>query len=210
MNYISKVILLLLVLSITNIQYGYDMGKEERLKTFNNSIAEEEIGNYEKAIEIMKVLYQDNQNDYLVNIRLGWLFYLAKKNESSVKYYKEAVRISKNSVEALLGLTYPYSAMNDWDEIKQIYKKILDVDPQHYTSNLNLAKIYFNTADYLNSKVILEKLSSVYPSDYAINLYLGWSYYYLGSKSKGYDHFVTALIVNPNDASAKEGLSLTR
>ena len=158
MNKLSKFILILLVLSFTNAIYGSKITKEDRLKSFNNSIAEEEIGNYEKAIEIIKIVHKEMPNDYLVNIRLGWLYYLAKMNESSVKYYKEAVRVSNNSIEALLGLTYPYSAMNNWSEIKSIYKKILDVDPKHYTSNLNLAKIYFNTADYLNAKVILEKL----------------------------------------------------
>ena len=210
MNRLSKFILILLVLSFTNISYGFNIAKEDRLKAFKNSISEEAAGNYEKAIAIIKVVYTDNPNDYLVNIRLGWLHYLAKMNESSVKYYKEAVRISNNSIEALLGLTYPYAAMNNWSEIKSIYKKILDVDPLHYTANLNLAKIYFNTADYLNSKIILEKLHDSYPSDYAVNLYLGWTYYYLGSKTNAYDHFVTALIVNPDDDSAKEGLNLSR
>lgn len=210
MNKISKFIFILLLLSFTNGIYGSKITKEERLRAFHSSISEEAIGNYEKAIEVMQVIYKEKPNDYLVNIRLGWLYYLAKMNESSVKYYKEAIRISNNSIEALLGLTYPYSAMNNWSEIKSIYKKILDVDPKHYTSNLNLAKIYFNTADYLNSKIILEKLITSYPSDYAINLYLGWTYYYLGSQSNAYNHFVTALIVNPNDASAKEGLSLSR
>ena len=210
MSKLSNFILILLVLSFTSVIYGSQISKEDRLKAFKNSIAEEEIGNYEKAIELIKVVHVENTSDYLVNIRLGWLYYLAKMNESSVKHYKEAVRISDNSIEALLGLTYPYSAMNNWSEIKSIYKKILVVDSKHYLSNLNLAKIYFNTADYLNSKIILENVFEDYPSDYAVNLYLGWTYYYLGSKSSAYDHFVTALIVNPNDASAKEGLSLSR
>ena len=210
MNKLSKLFLILLLLSFVNAIYGNKITKEERLRAFHDSIYEEAIGNYEKAIEIIQVIYEEKHDDYLVNIRLGWLYYLAKMNESSVKYYKEAVRISNNSVESLLGLTYPYSAMNNWSEIKSIYKRILDVYPKHYTSNLNLAKIYFNTADYLNSKIILEKLFASYPSDYDVNLYLGWTYYYLGNKSNAYDHFVTALIVNPNDASAKEGLSLSR
>lgn len=210
MNKLSKFIFILLLLSLANVIYGSKITKEERLRAFHSSISEEAIGNYEKAIEIIRVIYKEKPNDYLVNIRLGWLYYLAKMNESSAKYYKEAVRISNNSIEALLGLTYPYSAMNNWSEIKSIYKKILDIDPKHYTSNLNLAKIYFNTADYLNSKTILEKLFTAYPSDYDVNLYLGWTYYYLGSKSNAYDHFATALIVNPNDASAKEGLNLSR
>lgn len=210
MKYSKKLLFLLLVIFATNVLYGSPPNQEEKLKAFQSSITEESIGNYDKAIELIKPIYDQEPNDYLANIRLGWLYYLSKKNDLATKHYKEAVRISGNSIESLLGLTYPYSAIDNWEEIKNIYKQIIDIDPLNYTANLNIGKIYYNSADYLNAKKIFEKLADIYPSDYETNLYLGWTYYSLGSNSKAYDYFVMALIANPSAASAKEGLNLTR
>lgn len=183
---------------------------DDKLKAFRESVSEESIGNYKKAIEVINNHYNKNKNDYLVNLRLGWLYYLSKDYEKSISFYNEAVRLSANSAEALLGLTYPLSAMNKWGEIEKIYKKILDKDKHNYSANLLLGQIYLNNGSYLNAKVLLENLSSNYPGDYEVNLYLGWTYYYLGNKSKANQLFTNALIQNSGSASAIEGLNLTR
>jgi len=201
---------MLLFLSVSTSYYASDKESNKRLKLFINSISEETIGNYDEAINLLSEIYDQYNDDYLINIRLGWLNYRAKDYTKSIKYYKEAVRISDRSIESLLGITYPYSAQEKWDEIKNVYKEILDIDPYNYTANVNLGKIYFGEGDYLNSKSILEKLYSNYPSDYSVNLYLGWTYFNLGSKSKAHEYFITALIISPDDASAIEGLNLTK
>lgn len=210
MKHINILAAVLLFFSLSTSYYASDKESNKRLKSFINSISEETIGNYDEAIKLLSDIYDQYKDDYLINIRLGWLNYLAKDYNNSIKYYKEAVRISDRSIESLLGITYPYSAQEKWDEIKNVYKEILDIDPYNYTANVNLGKIYFGAGDYLNSKVILEKLYSNFPGDYSVNLYLGWTYYNLGSKSKAHEYFVTALIINPDDASAIEGLNLTK
>ncbi len=210
MKHINILAAVLLFLSLSTSYYASDKESNKRLKSFINSISEETIGNYDDAIKLLSDIYDQYKDDYLLNIRMGWLNYLAKDYTNSIKYYKEAVRISDRSIESLLGITYPYSAQEKWDEIKNVYKEILDIDPHNYTANVNLGKIYFGAGDYLNSKSILEKLYSNYPGDYSINLYLGWTYYNLGSKSKAHEYFVTALIINPDDASAIEGLNLSK
>jgi len=210
MKHINLFAAVLLFLSLSTSYYAADKESDKRLKSFINSISEETIGNYDEAINILSDIYDQYKNDYLINIRLGWLNYLAKDYTNSIKYYKEAVRVSDRSIESLLGITYPYSAKEKWDEIKNVYKEILDIDPYNYTANVNLGKIYFGEGDYLNSKAILEKLHSNYPGDYSVNLYLGWTYYNLGSKSNAHEYFITAFIINPNDASAIEGLNLSK
>ncbi len=181
-----------------------------KLKAFTNSIQDESLENYEKAIEGLTSVYAELKTDYLTNLRLGWLYYSTKDYETSVKYYREAVRISGRSTEALLGLTYPYSGLEMWEEIKVIYEEILEKDKYNYTANLRLGQIFLNTTNYSNAKVYLEKNINNYPSDYETNLYLGWTYYYLGNNSKARELFVNALISKPNDASALEGLKYTK
>lgn len=184
--------------------------QDDRLKAFKESLSEESIGNYDSALELMWQLSKKYTNDYLVMLRMGWLNYLLKDYDASYKYYKEAVRLSDSSIEALLGLTYPLSAQEKWDEITTIYKQIIDEDEYNYTANLNLGQIYLNNKNYLNAKIVLEKVYELYPSDYDINLYLGWTYYYLGNKSKARSLFENALIMNSSSTSAIEGLNLVR
>lgn len=183
---------------------------DDKLKSFKASVSEESIGNYGKAIKIIQELLRTDKRDYLVNLRLGWLHYLDKNYDESVKYYNEAVRLSDNSIEAMLGLTYPFSAQDDWAKVKDIYSSILDKDEYNYTANMNLGKIYFNSGSYLNSKIYFENIYENFPSDADANLYLGWSFYYLGDKSKAKDFFTNTLIVDSDNSSAVEGLSLTR
>jgi tetratricopeptide (TPR) repeat protein len=60
---------------------------------------------------------------------LGWLYYNNKKYQESIKFYNKAFSLSNNkSVEALLGLTYPYDALSKTYEIISIYKKVLEID----------------------------------------------------------------------------------
>lgn len=203
-----KIILIVFIFSSTlNLAAANDSDKR---RAFKLSIEEAEIGNYERAIKVLDNICSDYKEDYLINLRLGYLHYLSKEYENSVKYYNEAVRISDNSIEALLGLTYPYSEMGKWDSIKEIYRKIIEKDPYHYTANIRLGQIYLNNEDYLNAKKYLEKVQAQYPSEYEPNLSLGWTYYHLGNNAKAQELFSNALIAKPGDASAIEGLNSTK
>jgi tetratricopeptide (TPR) repeat protein len=156
------------------------------------------------------VIFDDYKDDYLINLRLGWLNYLNKNYNESEKYYHEAIRISNQSIESLLGLAYPLYAAGKIDELIGVYKSILKLDPNNYRANLQLGIIYLNKNDYLNAKILFEKIKNNFPSDFSANLYLGWTYYYLGSNNKAHKLFTNALIIAPNEKSAIDGYNLTK
>ncbi len=192
--------------------FGQDTktGSDNKLNSFQTSIKEEKDKDYKQALNTMLIIYNDYKDDYLVNLRLGWLYYLNKENDESLKFYKEAARLSNNSIESMLGLTYPFSAENDWDSVKSIYKEIIAIDNFNYTANLKLGEIYINSKNYDSAKLLLEKLHKIYPSDYQVNAELGWVYYYQGNLKKAIYLFTNALALNPGNDSAKEGIKLTQ
>ena len=181
-----------------------------KLKAFEKSIQAEKDYNYSEALDALNDIYSEYASDYLVNLRLGWLYFKVNNFNESIRFYNQAVKISENSIEALLGLTYPLSSLNKWEDIENVYLKILDKDENNYTANLNLGLYYFNTKNFLNAKVRLEKVIDNYPSDYSANIYLGWALYYLGNEKDAAVHFERALIANPGDSSATEGLNLIK
>ena len=182
---------------------------DDKLLAFKDSYQQESIGKYAESILTLMKIYDKYKDDYIINLRLGWLNYLNKDYDSSIKYYKNAIRIKSNrSIESFIGLTLPLSAKSDWDGVKDIYNKILELDENNYTANLRLGQIYLNKKDYLNAKVYLSKVHEFYPGDYESNLSLGWALYYLGDKSSARELFINVLTLSPGNQSALEGLKL--
>lgn len=207
----NRFVLVVLLLIITFFSYNCKDRQSDKLSAFTKSINYEKDRKYDLALSEMEKIKNDLTDDYFTNLRLGWLYYNNKKYQESIKYYNQAFVLSNNkSVEALLGLTYPLDALSKTDEIITTYKKVLEIDNNNYTANLKLAIIYYYKANYQSAKLFLDKIYPLYSSDYYINLYYGWTLYKLNSKSKAREFFINALINNPNDASAKEGLEACR
>lgn len=183
---------------------------DEKVKSFNESIKNETNGNLDKAIESLKSIYSANKDNYLINLRLGWLYYQKKDYSKSKEYYLQAVSINPKSIEAKLGLTLPLSANNEWEKIKELYLDVLKINAMDYTANLRLGQIYLQNSDYNNAKKHLEIAYNSFPSYYEPNLSLGWTYYYLGNKDKAKMLLTQALMLNEGDQLAEEGLKLLR
>jgi tetratricopeptide (TPR) repeat protein len=182
-----------------------------KVSAFHESLKQEEAKEYRKSIQTIEAVYNENKNDYLTNLRLGWLHYVVKEYEKSKKYYAQAFTLSGNkSVEALLGRTLPLSALNDWDEVGAMYTSTLKLDPMNYTANLRLGQILLNRGTYDEAKEHLEKAWSTYPGSYEPNLSLGWTHYYLGDKQKATSLLTTALMLSPGDTLAIKGLNLLK
>jgi tetratricopeptide (TPR) repeat protein len=185
--------------------------KDEKITVFNASLADEGNGNYTEAVNKMMKIYDKHKDNYMMNLRLGWLNYLRESYDQSKKFYRSALNISdEKSIEAYLGLTLPLAALEEWDEVRNTYSRILKLDPENYTANLRLGQIHLNNADYKNARNYLERAFNAYPGDYELNLSLGWTYYYLGINKRAKELFTTALMLSPDDVSATQGYNLVK
>lgn len=195
--------------SISKVIHKQDVNK--RVAVLNASILLEKKGDFSNALDTLKSIYDTYKDDYLINLRIGWLYYSLKNYDESVVYYEKAISISKGkSVESILGSTYPLSGLNNWESVMQKYRSVLKLDPGNYTANLRLGQIYLNSGDYKQAKQHLDKILQFYPSDYEVNLSSAWNSYYLGDQKKARDLFNEVLAVNPNDSSAFQGMDLLK
>ncbi|GIV45608.1 MAG: hypothetical protein KatS3mg036_0426 [Ignavibacterium sp.] len=207
--YLGIFIIVISTIILTNVVFSQQ--KDEKISAFNTSINEAFKGNYQKATDALLNVYKNNENDYLLILRLGYLYYLQKKYDQSINYYQKAIRLTQEkSIEPYLGLTLPLSGQEKWNEIEKIYQKVLTLDPNNYTANLRLGQLYFNRREYSKAENFLKKVYDLYPSDYEANLYLGWTYFYLNKKSEAKSHFINTLMISENDKSALEGLKLVK
>jgi tetratricopeptide (TPR) repeat protein len=175
---------------------------------FSKSQAYESRGNFTDAIAAMKTVYQEDS--YEINLRLGWVTYLAGLFTESSAYYQKAINLKPYSIEAKFGFVYPASALGNWDQVINEYTEILAIDPQNSIANYRMGSIYYGRKDYAKAEKYLEKVVNLYPFDYDSLVLYAWTNLKLGKTREAQVLFNKVLMNRPKDASALEGLGLIK
>jgi len=192
-------ILMLLVVS-TSAQ-----GVEE---AFLQSYKLEQEIRYDEAASVLIKVY--DKKSYATNLRLGWLNYLSGQLMQSSEYYDICLKLKPLSIEARLGKTYPESSLGNWKNVKSLYSQILQIAPNNYTANLKLAQIYFYAGEYTKSEKVYKLILNQYPFTFDVVIGAAWNNYYLGKLREAKILFKNALLLYPDNESAKEGLNLIK
>ena len=204
---IIPLVVLILIVAAGLVLHAQDSKTNAAITHFNASLTHEAKDEYVDALKEMEAIPADAKNDYAVLLRLGWVEYLNRKYDLSEKYYRQAVMASYTSIEALLGLTLPLAAKQDWAEVETCYQKVLSIDPENYTAQLRLGQIYLNRGDYSGAAGHLASVLEHYPANYEAVLSSAWNDYGLGRKDEARKLFERALMLSPGDTSAQRGLS---
>lgn len=198
-------ILLFLLTAFTTFgQTNYVLQQE----AFSKSYAFESRGNFTDAITTLKGIYQEDS--YEINVRLGWVSYLAGQFTESSAYYQKAIKLKPYAIEARIGFANPASALGNWDQVIAQYNEVLTIDLQNTTANYRMGSIYYGRKDYAKAEKYLEKVINLYPFDYDSMVLYAWTNYRLGKLREAQVLFNKALLIRPNDTSAKEGLGLIK
>ena len=175
---------------------------------FSKSYAYESRGNFMDAITTMKGIYQEDS--YEINLRLGWVEYLAGQFTESSAYYQKAIKLKPYAIEAKIGFANPASALGNWDQVITQYNDVLAIDPQNTIVNYRMGSIYYGRKDYEKAEKYLEKVVNLYGFDYDSMVLYAWTNYRLGKMREAQVLFNKALLIRPKDASATEGLGLIK
>jgi len=175
---------------------------------FSRSYKLENDGDYKKAADSLKLFYEEN--NYGLNLRLGYLYYEAQQYDDSKKYYEKAILLMPNAIEPKLGYALPLSAIGDWNKVVALYQEILNIDPQNTKVNYRMALISYNNKDYKTALAYIIKVTTLFPFDYDSLILDAWINYQLGKTDDAKTLFNRVLLLVPNDSSAKEGLGLIK
>ncbi len=178
------------------------------IKAFEDSYSLEKKGEYSKAVEALKAVY--DEKSYELNLRLGWLNYENGSFTESSAFYQKAVSLMPLSIEARFGIVYPAAALAKWDEVMAQYQKILAIDPQNTKANYRMGMIYYGRKDYLTANSYFEKVVNLYPFDYDALIMFAWTNFQLGKLKEAKVLFTKVLLLSPSDSSALQGLSLIK
>lgn len=181
---------------------------EETQNGFKASYVSEYKGDYTTAISDIQKIYKEDS--YECNLRMGWLNYAAKKYDSALKYYQNAINLKKYSVEALLGYIATANGLKKYTDVYNKYEEILKIDPYNSTANYWVGVSYYNAKKYDIAAKYFDLVINMYPFDYDANHMQAWTYLSLGKTAEAKILFEKALLNKPNDESAKTGLSKTK
>lgn len=177
-------------------------------KAFDSSYIFERNGFYEKAAGALKQHYI--AESYEMNLRLGWLSYLAGNQAQSMEYYNKAIVLAPYAIEPRLGYVLPLSKIGNWNDVLEQYKKILEVDPMNTFVNYKVGMIYYYREQYDLALPYFEKVANLYPFDYDSNIMFAWTSYRLGKLREAKVLFQKVLLMRPNDDSALQGLGMIK
>lgn len=206
MEFLRKIFVMVLFVLLTSslsAQHNQDVRT-----AFEKSYKLENEGEYSKAARLIKDVY--DEDSYEINLRLGWLTYLQGMFAESLPYYKACLTIMPLSTEARLGIANPASAMGNWTLVEKMYAEILVNDPANSLVNYRMGVIYYGREEYDVAFKYLEKVVNLYPFDYDSVIMLAWTNFQLGKFREAKVLFNKTLLINPDDKSALEGLSLIK
>lgn len=203
-----KKLMAVILCGICFVNMSFSQDYKSIQEAFENSYLMEYSGEYQKAIDLLKGVY--SEESYEINLRLGWISYMAGFFTESTAYYQKAIELKPLSIEAKFGFVYPASALGNWEQVKKQYNDILNIDPQNSLTNYRMGSIYYGNEDYTTALKYFEKVVNLYPFDHDALLMYAWTNLKLGKLREAEVLFQKVIMNNPNDESAQEGLKMIK
>ena len=207
MEFLKKSLVLLVVTAVTH-SLAAQVSQQAWEAAFSKSYTAEKNGDFSASMEPLKNVY--DESSYEINLRLGWLNYNAGLFDESIIFYSNAQKLKPYSEEARFGLILPKAALGSWNEVIDLYNKILEINHNNTVALYRLGLVYYGRKDYSKAQTLFKKVVDLYPFGYDGLLMLGWTSYFLGNYAQAKVLFNKVLLYNPGDASAKEGLQLIK
>jgi tetratricopeptide (TPR) repeat protein len=203
-----KKLMVVILFGIGSANISFSQDYKSIQEAFEKSYFLEYSGEYQKAIDLLKGVY--SEESYEINLRLGWISYMAGFFTESTAYYQKAMDLKPLSIEAKLGFVNPASALGNWEQVKKQYNDILNIDPQNTVANYRMGSIYYGNEDYTTALKYFEKVVNLYPFDHDALLMYGWTNLKLGKLREAEVLFQKVIMNKPNDESAQEGIRMIK
>ena len=104
-------------------------------------------GKYKEAIATYQIYLLKEKNDADALMGIARVCFWAGEYEKAIKYFNRAIKAGGNKIDAYLNMGKIYLAMNNKKKAKEIFKKVLDIDPtnreaKRFLRGIRLLKTY--------------------------------------------------------------------
>ena len=163
-------------------------------------------GQYQEAIDKIKVLNEKYPNVPLLFNLIGACYKALGKLEESIQMYKAAVHIKPDYAEAHNNLGTVFKDLNHLDDAFKCFKKAISLKPDYVDANYNLAIMYQELGQFQDSVKSFLRAISLNPNFADAYINLSISLRELGNIDDAIKNLETAISINPNFAQAHNNL----
>jgi|GEM_PF-2567202 tetratricopeptide (TPR) repeat protein len=181
--------------------------QESAADLFRKSYASEAALKYQEAIDAIQPLVEKTPDDYIVNLRMAWLHYLAGKQLESLNFYVGAIRVSPKSVEARNGYVLPLLAQERYEDVEQACRQVMVLDPRNYYANVRLAFALRLQGKLDVAVPLVRGMLELYPSDVSFLLELALALSAQEEADEAKALFEMVLLLDPDNATATQALA---
>jgi tetratricopeptide (TPR) repeat protein len=157
----KKILITLFFISSTLFGSEFKEIKEHYFKSYDY----EQMGRYKEAIKVLSPLYKKYPKGYTLNLRFGWLFFLDKKYNDAIKYYKQASLINSYALDPRLGLIRVYLSIKDYTQAEMVSYELLKIDYYNYYANYYAIQALIAQKKEDVALKIVRKMLALYPTD---------------------------------------------
>lgn len=204
------VIILLLAVVMFHDVRAENISWEKMNELYQKSYNYENMQKTKEAIRVLSKVYESMPNDYTINYRLGWLFYLNKNYANAMEHLKTCLRVIPASIEALNTMNLVYAARNEWGNIEKQSLAVLKMDYYNQNANYWYSFALKKQKKYDMAIKVANKMLAVFPTsvtflqERAENLYLS------GKEEEGVRVFKSVVLLDPNNNTALYYLNKNR
>lgn len=162
----------------------------------------ESLYQYDAALKALDAAANKDANNELLALRRGWLHYLSGNHSKSIDYYKKAMSINGQSLEARLGIILPLMAQQRWREAVLEANKVLEIAPWNYTAHIRLLISEEALKQWPTMEKHAQQLVARYPTDTSAWVYLARSRHHTGNKNGALDAYEKVLQLSPDHFEA--------
>jgi tetratricopeptide (TPR) repeat protein len=195
--------LLLIFAFLTAIYASETDALVERMK---DSYTREAAGDYQGAFTALGTVRLGQPQEYLLQLRSGWLLYCLGHYQRAILSYEAAIQRSPQSIEAKLGLILPLIANGTWDEVERVSHLVLRSDPNNFTANRWLIESYLAQGHPREASDITERLIERFPADPTIMELLARSRSARMDRTGARDAYQRLLLLSPSNVAALTAL----
>lgn len=157
---------------------------------------------YVEAANVLKPILDKTPNDEFALIRMGWLNYLQGKYNASFDFYKKALDVNSDSIDARLGLTLPLMAQLRWKEAAVYANQVISISTWDFTANTRLMICESGQSQWEVLEKHAVEFIKRYPSDATGFVFLARAQAMQGKKDDAIANYKEALDRAPTNAEA--------
>ena len=174
---------------------------------FRTSYAREARGDTAGALAALEPIVATPLNGYVLELRRGWLLYLAGRLPDAAKAYERAIALEPKALEPRHGILLPLLADRRFAEAKKHADAALAIAPQDFTALSKLGYIEYSLLRYEPAEAAYRRALALHPGSVDLRAGLGWALLRQRRLPEAREQLERVLAVAPDHASAKEGLA---